>query len=630
MTRRNGSSDIGLVASSFACALVLAPQGLAQSLQWSQPGASTLDEFGTAVAGAGDVDGDGLCDVIVGAFRGDANGVTPGRATVHSGLDGHVLLSLVGRNNDEWFGHAVGSAGDVDGDGLGDVFVSAPNRSASNGGLAGCVTLFAGSDGRELITWSGGSVERLGWSVANLGDVDGDGLHEFALGGPRWSGRGSDRGRVHLVSAAGGTARLVLEGELAGDWFGTSVAACGDFDGDGAADFAVGADRRDLAGADQGRAYVFALDGRRLATFDGAAANDRFGATLAGVGDFDGDGRGDLLVGAPQHDAGGLNAGRASLFGASGAAPLLDLDGSAASDTFGSALAACGDFDGDGIADFAVGAWGNDEGGGGAGKVSVFSGADGSELFALLGAAATERYGISVAGAGDVDGSGCADLVVGASYSAANGTRSGRAALHRSDFILLREPVLTAVMPPRGHRRDSASLTLVGDEFLVGGAMVFIGGVEAEEVVVVDDETITCVVPPGDPGPYDVMVTTQHGAATLQRGFVRTAALLVDGSPAIGEELTLRWLCEPDDLVIGFFGEPPMVQLRIGKFDHFLAMEHLFILFATSSAGNEVVEKVIIPDEPELIGLEILIQGAVMERWVKRRGFTNCVSITIE
>jgi len=630
MARRNGSSDIGLVASSFACALLAAPQSPAQTLHWARNGASSLDEFGTAVAGAGDVDGDGIDDVIVGAYRADAGSITPGRATVHSGRDGSVLLSLVGRNNDEWFGHAVGAAGDVDGDGFGDVYVSAPNRAAGTAGLAGCVTLFSGRDGHEFLTWSGGSVERLGWSVANLGDVDGDGRDEFVLGGPRWSGRGSDRGRVHLVSAAGGAERLVLEGEMAGDWFGVSVAACGDFDGDGAPDFAVGADRRDLAGADQGRAYVHALDGRRLATFDGAAANDRFGATLAGVGDFDGDGRGDLLVGAPQHDAAGLNAGRASLFGASGPAALLDLDGDAAGDSFGSALAAIGDFDGDSIGDFAVGAWANDEAGGSAGKVIVYAGATGAELFSLLGAAATERFGVSVAGAGDVDGSGCADLIVGASYCAALGSRTGRADVYRSDYELIRLPEITSVMPPRGHRRDAAAVTIVGDEFLAGGATVSVGGVAIDDFVVVDDETITCVIPPGEPGPYDVTVTTRFGSATRPGGFVRTAALLVEGTPELGGELTLRWWCEPDDLVIGFFGEAPASHLRIGKFDGFLEIEHLFILFATTAAGNEIVEKETIPDEPELVGLEVLLQGAVMERWVKRRGFTNCVSITIE
>ena len=175
--------------------------------------------------------------------------------------------------------------------------------------------------------------DRLGFSVAGPGDVDGDGTPDFAAGAPQAGGTG----HAFVFSGADASTWLDLAGTAAGDEFGFSLDGAGDVDGDDRDDLIVGAR---LAGG-TGLASVFDADGAVLFTLGGQAAGDWFGYDVAGVGDVDGDGQPDLAVGAPQH----AGTGRGYLFSGDGA-PLLRMSGQAAGDLFALAIESAGDIDG--------------------------------------------------------------------------------------------------------------------------------------------------------------------------------------------------------------------------------------------------------------------------------------------
>jgi hypothetical protein len=189
---------------------------------------------------------------------------------------------------------------------------------------------------------------------------------------------------------------------------------------------------------DAGRAYIYfgaqKPDDHPDEILTGASAGDSFGFSVAGVGDVNHDGFSDVIVGAYHNAAGGKDAGRAYIYQGSVLPmehPALVLTGEAAGDAFGYAVSPAGDVNGDGFADVAVGAYGNDAGGSAAGKAYVYYGGatDAAPDFTLAGEATLDNLGFAVSGAGDVDGDGFGDLVVGVPYSDAE---AGRAYLARA------------------------------------------------------------------------------------------------------------------------------------------------------------------------------------------------------
>ena len=403
--------------------------GLRSTPATTLTGVASGDRFGYSVAAAGDLNGDGYADVVVGAWGDTSN---TGRAYVYlggaSGLATPAATTLTGAAAGDQLGASVATAGDVNGDGYADLVVGAIGYSS----FTGRAHVYLGGAGNlaavAATTWTGEDTAiAFGASVATAGDVNGDGYADVVVGAPYYSGN-TGRAYVYLGSAGGleTTPAATFTGEAANNYFGMSAATAGDVNGDGYADVVIGA--FNYLGA-TGRAYVFLGGAGGLATtaattLTGEATSNRFGRPVATAGDVNGDGYADVVVGAKSYSSG---TGRAYVYlgGSGGLATTAatTLTGEATTNAFGASVATAGDVNGDGYADVVVGA---SEYSSVTGRAYVFlGGASGLATTAattLTGEAINNYFGESVATAGDVNGDGYADVVVGAyAYSSSTG-----------------------------------------------------------------------------------------------------------------------------------------------------------------------------------------------------------------
>lgn len=392
-----------------------------------------------------DVNGDGYADVVGGAPDYYTAGGT-GKAIVYLGgpgaFDTTADATIAGTVAGGHLGNAV-ALGDVNGDGFADVVVAASGQGAVLGRvyvLLGSATFDTTADG----TLTGAAIDDgFGSSVAAAGDVNGDGYADLVVGAPLNDDTAADAGRVYVYFGGAGmafdsSADAAMAGAAADDWFGHSVGGGGDVNGDGFADVVVGAWLADTPAANAGRAYVYlggpnGLDGTADGTLSGAAAGDNLGVSVASAGDVNGDGFSDVVVGAYSADAGGNDRGRAYVyFGAAGTSFDATADGtvSGAADTnyFGGGVSSAGDVNGDGFADVVIGAYGAN---GQNGAAYVYLGASGGVFDTttdgvLASPVAGAQFGWRVASAGDTNGDGRADVVVGAPVSAGGGSNAGQ------------------------------------------------------------------------------------------------------------------------------------------------------------------------------------------------------------
>jgi len=273
------------------------------------------------VASAGDLDRDGVPEILIGALYGTGNGPYQGGVvTVQSGANGALLYEVDGDASGDYLGAAVAGLSDVDADGVPDLLLGAPNASPRGLSQAGLVQLRSGATGQILLQLEGTEAHAFfGQVVTNVRDIDGDGVDDFAIGAPSASPGGlQDAGSVFVYSGA--TSKLLYrwDGASRFDAFGAAIAGGDDVDGDQIPDVVVGAPGASPGGLrGAGSAFVFSgATGKLLLRLDGQEADAAFGTSVAMAGDLDADGLAEVLVGAPYASPGGQRgAGSVFAFG---------------------------------------------------------------------------------------------------------------------------------------------------------------------------------------------------------------------------------------------------------------------------------------------------------------------------
>jgi hypothetical protein len=436
-------------------------------------GGAASDYFGRNVASAGDVNGDGYNDVIIGAYQAPYSGSAgPGRAYIFYGgpsfasnlAVGSANVMITGTTAPDRFGNSVATAGDVNGDGYSDVIIGA-YQAASYYGRA--YIFYGGSSlGSSIsansanVVIAGNSGDRLGISVATAGDVNGDGNSDVIVGahynsnGFAYIFYGGSLG----ASISANNADVRITGGASFDDFGISVDSAGDVNRDGYSDVIVGADTQ--GASNNGRAYIF-YGSPSLGTgisaenanvrITGDAANDNLGSPVASAGDVNGDGYSDVILGAYKAPySGGAGPGRAYIFyGGSMSATMsassanVIISGSAAANNFGGSVASAGDINGDGYSDVIVGANNIDTGAGRAyiyygGSLGASISANSANIMILGGTGGYGDYfGYSVASAGDVNGDGYSDIIAGAYQAPYSGSAGpGRAYIFYGSYAM--------------------------------------------------------------------------------------------------------------------------------------------------------------------------------------------------
>jgi len=415
--------------------------GLSATASWTAESDQAGAQFGYSVGMAGDVNADGYADVIVGAISFDNGQADEGRTFVYhgspSGLSATANWTAEGDQANAQFGNAVGTAGDVNGDGYADVIVGAYFFFNGEGAEGGAFVYQGSASGLSLTAnWTaegnqGGAV--FGYSVGTAGDVNGDGYADVVVGAPSFTNGQSQEGRAFVyqgtASGLSSTPSWTAESNQASAQFGTSVGTAGDVNGDGYADVVVGSPFFTNGQTMEGRAFAYhgsasglSLTAGWTATGTQPLAPAKFGYSVATAGDVNGDGYADVIVGAPLFDP--QLGGRAFVYHGSAAGLSPTANWTAAINEqgagFGQSVGTAGDVNGDGYADVIVGApffeaVVLDEGGAFVYHGSA-SGLSPTPNWTSQGNQANARLGASVGTAGDVNGDGYADIIVGAPF----------------------------------------------------------------------------------------------------------------------------------------------------------------------------------------------------------------------
>lgn len=399
--------DVGGALRGAAFVYHGGPNGASLTYDWMYVPSSSSTYFGAAVASAGDTNGDGFADVVVGAPLHSQGPIHEGAIYVFfgspSGLELNPYRFIRSGVQGVQFGASVGSAGDVNGDGFSDVVVGAPDfPTKAAGDAAGKVSVFHGSPTGIGPTnnWTrtgDQEAERFGASVGSAGDVNGDGYSDLIVGAPGWTYMAEDEGGAFLYLGSAAGLELISSWHARGDQIsarlGTSVGNAGDVNGDGYSDVIVGAPDRENVGSQSGEGMAFVYHGSPTYPSttpdwegDGDQVDSRYGASVAGAGDVNGDGYSDVIVGAPSHDLGEQDEGVTFLYlgSASGLSPGQDpssrFDGDEVGASFGFSVASAGDVNGDGFSDVVIGAPDDSDPTYSAGRAEVHLGGKGDGL----------------------------------------------------------------------------------------------------------------------------------------------------------------------------------------------------------------------------------------------------------
>jgi hypothetical protein len=398
-------ASIALVSTAGAAGTFVQPVTVLST--FSGPTQGQFAYFGWAVSELRDIDGDHVDDVIIGEVDGGSH--LSGRVWVYSGSTGRLIYKLTGKAGDQ-NGFAVADAGDVDGDGVPDIISGAPGV----GSAPGNAYVYSGANGRVITRLTGGGpADQFGAAVSGAGDVNDDGHADLLVGATGSGVPGSAPGHAYVIS--GRTFRVIrtLSAGEKGDSFGSATDVSPDLNGDGVSDLVVGASD---AGADQaGAAYAYSgADGALLFRIPSPAHGGEFGRFfVAGVGDTNLDSVPDIFVGDYASGSNGAGSGYAAVYSGVDGSLLHEWPGAAAGEGIGPGREA-GDVNGDGAVDLIIGSYTSSDGASQAGKVQVFSGVTGLPLRTITSTSENENLGFDAVGVGDVNHNGSIDCLVSA------------------------------------------------------------------------------------------------------------------------------------------------------------------------------------------------------------------------
>lgn len=376
-------------------------------------------QFGWVARRLGDVDADGIQDYASTAPFELVKCNPCGAVYVYSGASGELLHRVEGQPG-ESFGWSVAQARDFDRDGHDDFLIGAP----SGGRNPGRSYLFSGKTGETLAVFEGENPgDRFGEDGMGIGDVNGDGVPDVFIGAPRRDAQGQDSGELLLISGKDKSVLRRIPGEKAGDQLGGAIAGqCW-----GGQDLLV-ASAVNAGPQTQGRTYVYSSGSEEPRfVIDAEPGSRNIGWFISLIGDVDADGVQDVYS-SDWHDCTAVNAGgRAVVHSGATGERLLDLyGGKLPGEGFGIGVARAGDLDRDGHDDLVVGAWQNRVVAVSAGRIYLYSGKDGAQIGVLTGAIPGDTLGFDATGIGDVDGDEVPDLLITSAYNGTHGTKAGR------------------------------------------------------------------------------------------------------------------------------------------------------------------------------------------------------------
>lgn len=477
--------------------------------------------FGASVSGAGDLNGDGYSDVVVGANLYDNGQTDEGAAFIYhgssSGVSSTPVIQLERNQAGAYMGFSVSFAGDVNGDGYSDVVVGA-NYYDNGQTDEGAAFIYQGSSSGvsstpALLLESNQGSARFGGSVSGAGDVNGDGYGDLIVGAGYYSNGQASEGAafVYQGSSTGvvGTAASMIESDqanaiLGGFLFGEGVSSAGDLNGDGYSDIVIGCLLYDNGQTDEGASLVFHGSSNGVATtasknLESDQASAYFGVSVSSAGDVNGDGYSDLIVGAPQYSNGQSNEGAIFIYYGSSAGlsgtPSVTVESNKASAFLGCSVAWAGDINGDGYGDVVAGSKGYSNGQTDEGAVLVFHGSSGgvssTASIVLESNQANAQMGGSVAGAGDLNGDGYSDLVVGVLKYSNGQTAEGAAFVYKGSATGVSSTANMVLESNQSNAGMGSSVAAAGDVNgdgfgdLVVGAATYDNGQTDEGVVFV-------------------------------------------------------------------------------------------------------------------------------------------------
>ncbi len=372
------------------------------------------EQFGAAMAMSPDLDGDGTADLIIGApGAGVGRDRAVGLVRVISGTDRSTLYEVSGDMGEMYFGSSVAVLGDIDADGISDFAVSAPG-SNGNSGLLRCgeLFLFSGVDGTELFRIEGvADDDYFAHAIAGVGDLSGDGVPDVLVGQQgSWL---TNICSASLISGADGTTVWYRAGDVLSN-FAWDVCAFPDYNGDGVEDCLIASPADDTFYFEGGSVEIASgVDGATLATFYGTGDEDFFGYSIASPGDMNGDGTADLLIGAPYAALDPLTfPGYATLLSGSDGSTITQWWGSQHSAQMGFKVAAAGDVNGDGVMDLFMSEpeVPSPSGDNIAGVAMIIDGQSKNEVWRQYGFAEENALGLTFAGGFDLTHDGLPDF----------------------------------------------------------------------------------------------------------------------------------------------------------------------------------------------------------------------------